>query len=85
MVGTSVINIGPSEGALRVWYIPQVPGSPLFVPVRDLYEAQLVAEALVALSTFEFENNIKPDYSDALGVERFEGEWCEVDTEEWKS
>lgn len=74
----------PQEGDLRVWYIPQLPSKPFIFPVPDIDTALIVSDAIVGLSIHEFENNIKPDYSDALGIERFEdGVWCELDEEEW--
>lgn len=61
---------------LRIWYNPQVPGKPFLKEVADLKEAKLVANTLIEFSTFEFENNIKPDYSDVIDLEMFEdGEW----------
>lgn len=64
----------PTEGDIRVWYIPQLPMEPYIVPVpsRDLAEAIRIQDAIVGLSIFEFEHNVKPDYSDATGIERYE-------------
>lgn len=79
-------NIDPIEGDLRVWYIPQVPMRPyvVHVPRRNgasdedyLREAAFVLDSITGLSSFEFANDVKPDYADAGGIERFEdGEWC---------
>lgn len=77
-----------AEGDLRVWYIPQVPMKAFFVPVPDLLTGALVLEALQQFSLFEYENRVKPDYSDAGGIVRWEtdGEggfdWYEVDEDE---
>jgi hypoxanthine phosphoribosyltransferase len=61
---------------LRIWYNPQVPGKAFTKEVKSLEEAKLVANTLIEFSTFEFENNIKPDYSDVIDLEMFEdSEW----------
>lgn len=78
-------NDKPAEGDLRVWYVPQVPGKPYEVdmPTQDLATAVLVLDAIIGLSNFEFENRIKPDYSDMAGIARFDGDdWEDVDDAE---
>lgn len=61
---------------LRILYMPQVPMTPFYKEVEGLSEAKLVAETLVDFSIFEYENRIKPDYSDMLDlVELVDGEW----------
>jgi len=80
----------PALNDLRVYYIPQVPMKAYTVAVPDLATGKLVLDAIVGLSIFEFENNIKPDYSDAAGIERYEDDseygqkWYEVDEEEYE-
>jgi hypothetical protein len=65
-------------GSMRVWHIPQIPGKPFHVKVKTLREAKVVLRALADYDAFQFENNIKPDYSNAQGLEVFErGEWSE--------
>jgi hypothetical protein len=77
--------VSDTEGDLKVVYIPQVPMAPYEVPVKTLEEARIVLDAVVGLSMFEYEHNVKPDYSDYAGVVRFEdGEWNDVDEEEWE-
>lgn len=71
----------PSEGDLRVWWVPQVPMPAFYVPVADVREGLLLLDALAEYDLFQFENRIKPDYSNAGGLEVFEdGEW-----HEWES
>jgi hypothetical protein len=71
-------NKNIQEGTLRVWHIPQVPMKPFHVAVRNIREAKLILDALAFYDIFQFENNIKPDYSNASGLEVFEnGEWSE--------
>jgi len=61
---------------LRVWWIPQVPGKPFIVPVPTLEVGVLVMDTLADYDMFQFKNNIKPDYSNAGGLEMREGrEW----------
>ena len=82
------------EGDLRLFYIPQVPMKPYFVYMtrRDgqtdaalLEQTLFTLNAVVGLSIFEYDNNIKPDYSDVAGIERFEDdEWCHVDESEYE-
>ena len=74
----------PALGALRVWWIPQVPMKPFYVPVRTQGDALLILDTLGRYDAFQYENNIKPDYSNAGGLEIYEpdGEegshdWCE--------
>lgn len=62
----------------RVWWIPQVPMSPFHVTVNNPKEARLILDTLAQYDIFQFENNIKPDYSNAGGLEVYEdGEWNE--------
>lgn len=42
----------PPDGALRVWWIPQIPGKPFYVPVTSLVEAKLLLDALAAYQKF---------------------------------
>ena len=63
---------------LRVWWIPQVPMKPFHVEVESVYEAKKLLKTLALYDIFQFEHNIKPDYSNAGGLEVFEeGEWTE--------
>jgi hypothetical protein len=54
---------------LRVWHIPQVPMKPFYVEVETLVEAKLVMDTLSIYDQFQFQNNIKPDYSNMSGLE----------------
>lgn len=76
------------EGALRIYYIPQIPMPAFRVEVANLATAHIVLDTIISFSVFEFENNIKPDYSDAGGIERWESDgyggydWFEVNQED---
>ena len=66
------------SAALRVWWIPQVPMKPFRREVRSIREAKLLLETLADYDLFQFDNNIKPDYCNAGGLEVFEdGEWTD--------
>jgi len=68
---------------LRVWWIPQVPSEPFYVTVETPYEAAKILVMLADYDKFQLENNIKPDYSNAGGLEVYEdGEWTDWRDEE---
>lgn len=70
-------------GDLRVWWIPQVPMKPFIVPVETVGEARKLLDALAKYDAFQFENLVKPDYSNAGGLSVFEdGEWTDWYDEE---
>ena len=56
------------KGDLSVWWIPQVPMKPFYYPVKTVKEAQLLLDVLGRYDQFQFENRIKPDYSNAGGL-----------------
>lgn len=65
---------------LRVWWIPPIPMKPYFVGVRTIEEAALLLHSLAYYDLFQLENNVKPDFSNAGGLEVLvNGEW-----EEWE-
>lgn len=76
----SAPGVGSSDllGSLRVWWIPQVPMQPFRVSVGNVREAKLLLDTLAKYDAFQFENNVKPDHSNAGGLEVFEdGEWSD--------
>lgn len=67
----------------RAWYIPQVPMAAFEFPTETRAEATLVLDAITKFSMFEFEKRVKPDYSDAGGVqELIDGEWEDVEEDD---
>jgi len=66
---------------LRVWWIPQVPMKKAFyVGVKNPFEAKKILDVLGKYDLFQLENNIKPDFSNAGGLEAFdesENDWFE--------
>lgn len=67
-----------SAPRFKAWYIPQVPMKAFEVETSTAAEAQATLDLITAFSIFEYDNKVKPDYSDAGGVE----EWDETD-QEW--
>ena len=66
----------PKEGDLCVWHIPQVPMKAFRVSVSTPEEGKRMIDALAEYDLFQYKNNIKPDYSNASGLNVFEdGEW----------
>jgi len=67
---------------LRVWWIPQIPlkkGEKSFiVEVESVREGKKLLEVLANYDTYQYMNKIKPDYSNAGGLEIFEDNyWVE--------
>lgn len=68
----------PQEGDLRIWWIPQVPGTPFHVSITNLDEAVLLVTTLADYDLFQYENRIKGDYCNTGGMEEYhDGEWLE--------
>jgi hypothetical protein len=64
------------KGDLQVWWVPQVPMKSFNVPVKTIREAKLLLDTLANYDLFQLKNNIKPDYSNAGGLNVFDdGEW----------
>ena len=57
---------------LRVWWAPQVPCELFFVNVKTVQEGVMIMVTLAEYDKFQFEKNIKPDYSSAGGLEMFD-------------
>jgi len=68
---------------LRVWWIPQMPMTPFYVPVESVKDGVLIMDTLAKYDEFELKNKVKPDYSNTGGLELFENnEWCDWYDEE---
>lgn len=66
------------NGDLRIWHIPQVPGTPFRVLVPSVEAGRALLKTLADYDLFQYKHNIKPDYSNAQGLEVFEdGEWLD--------
>lgn len=73
---------------LRVWWIPQIPGTSFTVAVDSVAEGEKLLKILADYDTFQFEHNVKPDYCNAGGLLIFdpdddtdspEGSWIDLD------
>lgn len=62
----------------RITHYPQIPCKPFTRMVRTPEEGAILAETLAYYDLFQYENNIKPDYSNSTFLEVWnadEGEW----------
>lgn len=81
-------NEKPQDGDLRVWWVPQVPMQAFHAPVVDTAEAKRLLATLAQYDKFQFDNNIKPDYCNAGGLEVYQvdedghGGWFEWEDHE---
>ena len=66
---------------LRVWWIPQVPMGAFYIPVESVEEGKKVLDMLAAYDAFQLQNRIKPDYSNAGGLQVYNPEIA--DYEDW--
>ena len=64
---------------LRVNHFPQILCEPFEVPVKDLEEARKIMGTLADYDYFQYDNKIKPDYSNVTILEQ----WNEED-QEWE-
>lgn len=64
---------------MRVTWIPQVGyDAEMVIPVKDVFEGVKIMEVLANYDLFQYENRIKPDYSNMGFLEVYEdGEWCD--------
>ena len=62
-------------GDLQVWWCPQVPMDAFEVDVESVMEAVKLMRVLADYDKFQYDNKIKPDYSNAGGLNR----WCADD------
>ena len=60
--------VEPKRGDLKVWWIPQVPMKPFTVNVKTIREAKLLLDTLGKYDMFQYQHRIKPDYSNAGGL-----------------
>jgi len=70
------------ELKFRVWHIPQVPMKSFFVEVPTYDEAVRIQNALAGYDMFQFENNIKPDYCNASGIQFYDHTLSDEDLED---
>jgi len=67
---------------LRIWWIPQIPGPTFYVEVESIGEGVKILNTLGLYDEFQYENNIKSDYSNAGGLQMLEdNEWVDWELE----
>ena len=76
------LNPTSTPGDLCVWWVPQIPGRPFFVPVPDARTGRLVCDALAAYDLFQLEHGIRPEFSNAGGIVQCEDS-MELDPGDW--
>ena len=59
---------GPKTSAVKVWHVPQIPMPAFVVELEDLDEAKRLVNVLADYDLFQYDHNVKPDYSNASGV-----------------
>lgn len=62
------------ENKLRVWWMPQIPCNVFYVPVNTVEEGKRVLDTLAAYDLFQLENDIKPDFCNAGGLQIWDEE-----------
>ncbi|ENL5622924.1 superinfection exclusion protein, partial [Escherichia coli] len=67
---------------LRVWHIPQVPMKPFIAEVASVEEGVRLMGALADYDAFQYDNNIKPDYCNANGLEMWDESLTDEDLSE---
>ena len=60
-------------GDLQVWWVPQIPMKAFRVSVLSVEMGAKLLEVLANYDLFQFENNMKADFCNAGGLNR----WCE--------
>ena len=66
---------------LRVWWAPQIPMKPLYIPVETPEEGKKIMDILAVYDLFQLENNIKPDFCNMGGLQMYNEE--EKEWEDW--
>jgi len=73
----------PTHADLRLWWIPQIPMEQFHYPVPTVEVAIYLWDCLAKYDLFQYEKKVKPDYSNAGGLEVFEdNEWTDWFDEE---
>jgi hypothetical protein len=70
------------KGQLRVWWMPQIPMSPFYVYVQSLRQGKWLMKVLASYDRFQYEEHVKPNYSNVGGIQIFAfGEWEDAEEE----
>lgn len=82
---------GRKEGDLLFWWVPQMPMKAFERRINSIAEGRLLEEVLAEYDLFQYENKVKPDYSNTGGIARWESDpdggpdamdWFDVEDEE---
>jgi hypothetical protein len=65
-------NSKPKHGDLRTWWVAQVPGEAFHVYVKTPLEAKILLDTLALYDEFQYNENVKGDYSNAGGLSVFD-------------
>jgi hypothetical protein len=65
---------------LQVWWVPQMPMKAFTVDVASVAEGVKLLNTLAKYDLFQYENKVKPDYSNAGGLNVWDAE-----SREWTS
>ena len=67
---------------LRIWWIPQMPGKSFYMNIDSIGEGVKILNTLGLYDEFQYKNGIKPDYSNAGGLQMLEDEeWVDWEIE----
>ena len=75
----------PKLGGLQIWWVPQIPGESFTVPVESVEQGRWLCGVLADYDLLQFRNDIKPDYSNAGGVQVWEDNGNDNDPSWWDS
>jgi len=64
-----------ADKKLQVWWIPQVPMKAFTVDVNSVAEGVKIMDVLADYDSFQFENNVKPDYSNMGGISQWSDDY----------
>lgn len=68
-----------NKGDLRVWWVPPAQSKLFRVPVKSIDEAKLILNTLTEYNLFLFHTGIQSGYSNAGGLEIFDGDdWTDL-------
>ena len=73
---------------LRVWWVSQIGTDAMYIPVKSIKEGKKTIDLLSYFDCFQYNQHIRPDYSNTGGLEMYDEElkewvdWCyETDDE----
>jgi hypothetical protein len=70
---------------LQVWWVPQVPMKAFTVDVETVAEGVKIMNTLANYDIFQYENKVKPDYSNAGGLNMWDEDSDGEGTPGWVS